>query len=261
MNLAGWVPSGTHEPLRAYAEQATRPLASLLFVIPLMVAYEAGILLWPTATRNGADVWLRTLLQWTGFGQYFLLPLLTCAALLAWHHIRQDAWQVRQGTLLLMACESFGWACVLWGWAHVHHDLWPVPTPREMVAIPCAWNEEATAPAWLIAFCGAGLYEELLFRLLLLPSLALLLRLTGVSISTSLWLAIVLNSLLFAAAHYRWDISFGTWSWQSSLGDPFQWRSFWFRTTAGLFFSFLFRHRGFGIAAGSHACYDILVWL
>ena len=30
---------------------------------------------------------------------------------------------------------------------------------------------------------------------------------------------------------------------------------------AGLFFAAVFLYRGFGIAAGSHAVYDILAWL
>lgn len=261
MSGTGWVPSGTPESLRTYLEQATYPLASFLFVIPLMVAYESGVLLWPAATRNGADVWLRSLLQLTGFGQYFLLPLLTCAVLLGWHHLRRDAWKVQQSTLLGMACESFGWACVLWGWAHLHNAWWPAPAEAPSLPITSAWHAQADAPAWLVAFCGAGLYEEVLFRLLLLPALALLLRGTGLSSGTSLWMAIVLSSMLFAAAHYRWEISWGAGTWKSTLGDAFQWRSFWFRVTAGGFFAWLFLHRGFGITAGSHALYDILVWL
>ena len=56
------------------------------------------------------------------------------------------------------------------------------------------------------------------------------------------------SSLLFAAAHYV-----------GPYGDPLQWRSFLFRTLAGIFFAVVFLYRGFGIAAGSHAAYDILV--
>jgi hypothetical protein len=41
----------------------------------------------------------------------------------------------------------------------------------------------------------------------------------------------------------------------------FDWYPFVFRTVAGLFFSALFIYRGFGIAAGTHAAYDMLVGL
>ena len=36
---------------------------------------------------------------------------------------------------------------------------------------------------------------------------------------------------------------------------------FLFRMMAGVFFALLFQLRGFGVAAGTHACYDVLVGL
>ena len=61
-----------------YWQQSRRPLTSLAFVTPLLIIYEAGVLwLGPQAMRNGADVWLRQLLDLLGFSQYFLLPVLT----------------------------------------------------------------------------------------------------------------------------------------------------------------------------------------
>jgi membrane protease YdiL (CAAX protease family) len=63
-------------------------------------------------------------------------------------------------------------------------------------------------------------------------------------------LGLVASSLLFAAAHYV-----------GPLGDAFDLYSFTFRTLAGMFFAILFVVRGFGIAAGTHALYDVLVGL
>ncbi len=63
-------------------------------------------------------------------------------------------------------------------------------------------------------------------------------------------LAALATSVLFAAAHYV-----------GASGEPFRWFSFVFRFVAGMFFSVVFIYRGFGIAAGSHAAYDILVGL
>ena len=60
----------------------------------------------------------------------------------------------------------------------------------------------------------------------------------------------LLTSLLFSAAHYR-----------GPHGESFEAFSFWFRFTAGALFAVLFVCRGFGIAAGTHAMYDILVSL
>jgi len=74
-----------------YWSISRRPLTSLVFSLPLVLAYEGGVLLLGRGSpRNGADVWLRTLLDHLGFGQYFLLPVLTVLGLLAWHHIEHD---------------------------------------------------------------------------------------------------------------------------------------------------------------------------
>ena len=103
-------PTGNSEPwgraIDDYAEQSRRPLAALAFVLPLLVLYEAGVLLLgPQAVRNGADVWLRQSLDLLGFGQYFLLPIMTIGMLLAWHHVAQDRWQVSVGVLYVMFAE------------------------------------------------------------------------------------------------------------------------------------------------------------
>ena len=62
--------------------------------------------------------------------------------------------------------------------------------------------------------------------------------------------AVVITSLLFSAAHYI-----------GPQGDSWQLYSFVFRFLAGGFFAVLFVYRGFGIAAGTHALYDIFVGL
>ena len=96
---------------------------------------------------------------------------------------------------------------------------------------------------------------------MLLPVLAGVCRGCGLARNTSLGLAVLLSSLMFAAAHYRFDLTLGEFQLAKSIGDSFDWISFLFRFSAGGFFSLLFIFRGFGIAAGSHALYDILVTL
>jgi membrane protease YdiL (CAAX protease family) len=100
-----------------------------------------------------------------------------------------------------------------------------------------------------VGFLGAGIYEELLFRLILLSLAVWALRKAHAGTATVL-LAVVLTSLLFAGAHYI-----------GPAGDSFRWFGFLFRYVAGVFFSLLFIYRGFGVAAGTHAAYDILIGL
>jgi hypothetical protein len=242
-----------------YWAESRAPLASLVFVAPLLAVYELGVLLAPAgALRNGADVWLRQLLDWIGLGHYFLLPALTVVTLLAWHHVERRPWRVRPAVLAGMAIESglLAVALLLIGRAQ---QTW----------LPGLWFHAAATPAAttglaqhvlaatgelpgglldrLVLFAGAGIYEEVLFRLLLLSGTALLLRWAGLKPVAALATAIAVTSLVFAAAHYV-----------GPHGDRLELDSFVFRTVAGAFFGTLFAARGFGIAVGAHAGYDVL---
>jgi len=225
----------------SYWSISRTPLTSLMFAMPLVLAYEGGVLLMGRGSpRNGADVWLRQLLDAAGFGAYFLLPVLTVIGLLAWHHVEHDRWRVRPGILAGMAVESVVWAAVLLGLGRLQGHWWP---------LAAAIDGEGLF-ARFVAFCGAGLYEEVLFRLLLLPALAWLMSQVGFSTAAAAFWGVVASSVLFSLAHYV-----------GPLGDVFTLYSFTFRFLAGLFFAILFVARGFGIAAGTHAVYDILVGL
>ena len=63
-----------------YWIQSRRPVVSLVFIAPLLVIYEGGVLLW--GVQNGADAWMRQFLDLMGFSQHLLLPLLTVCVLL-----------------------------------------------------------------------------------------------------------------------------------------------------------------------------------
>lgn len=229
-----------------YWSLSRAPLESLVFTMPLVLAYEGGVLLLGRGSpRNGADVWLRGLLDSLGFGAYFLLPTLTVVGLLAWHHVEHDRWAFRPGVLAAMGLESVVLAAMLLGIARLQARLWPDLLAQLPVGVVDAGMLQR-----LIGFCGAGLYEEVLFRLLLLPLVAWGFRLAGWTAATGGVASILLTSLLFSAAHYV-----------GPLGDHFELYSFTFRALAGIFFAVLFCVRGFGITAGTHAAYDMLVGL
>jgi membrane protease YdiL (CAAX protease family) len=96
---------------------------------------------------------------------------------------------------------------------------------------------------------GAGLYEELLFRVLLVSGLLMLARrVLGFGTTLANTFAVVLGALIFSAFHYV-----------GPYGDPLRLDSFVFRSIAGVAFSALYVFRGFGITAWTHALYDVLV--
>jgi hypothetical protein len=245
-NASAFESGGQDSSAFSYWQLSRTPLTSLVFTLPLVLAYEGGVLWLGRGTpRNGADVWLRQLLDALGFGSYFLLPLLTVIGLLAWHHVEHDRWHFSPGVLGGMAGESVLWAAGLVGVARLQERAWPVLAAA--AGDGAVWDGVA---ARMIGFCGAGLYEEVLFRLLLMPAVAWLLRRLGTGAAEAMVLAVLLTSGLFSLAHYV-----------GPLGDRFELYSFTFRMLAGVFFAVVFLLRGFGIAAGTHACYDMLVGL
>jgi hypothetical protein len=248
-------PENVHASDESYWELSRTPLTSMVFTLPLVLAYEGGVLLLGRGSpRNGADVWLRHLLDALGFGQYFLLPLLTVVGLLAWQFLAHDRWRVSMAALPGMAAECTLWAVVLIGIGRLQQSLWPFqPGLLEWELLQLngnAWFGWNAVLARLVGYCGAGLYEEVLFRLLMLPIAVWAFERLGCSTLAAGFCALLLSSLLFSGAHYV-----------GPLGDTFTLYSFTFRAVAGLFFALLFLLRGFGIAAGTHFFYDVLVGL
>ena len=248
--------SKARSPLRAYLRQSSRPLPSLAFVFPLLVIYEAGVLLLgPQAVRNGADVWLRQLLDLSGFGQYFLLPALTVGLLLAWHHLTHDRWRVSAAVVYVMFAECAVLGIVLVGLGRLQAMaaqalLDPaVSTDAQRAARVLPAGAEGLVGR-MVGYMGAGVYEEMLFRLMLLPPVAAIGFRLGARRGLRIVVAVVLTSVVFSAAHYL-----------GPHGEAFDTFSFAFRFLAGTFFAVLFVFRGFGIAAGTHALYDVFVSL
>jgi membrane protease YdiL (CAAX protease family) len=98
---------------------------------------------------------------------------------------------------------------------------------------------------------GAGIYEELLFRVLLVGFLAWCgRRLLGWSAGLAGVMATVVGALVFSAFHYV-----------GPYGEPLELPSFTFRALAGVAFSALYLLRGFGITAWTHALYDVFLTL
>ena len=105
-------------------------------------------------------------------------------------------------------------------------------------------------PTQLMISLGAGIYEELVFRVLLVSALAGLGRMLGWRPVGAGVFATVVGALIFSAFHYI-----------GPYGDAWQLGSFTFRAIAGVVFSAMYLTRGFGITAWTHALYDVLLSL
>jgi len=235
---------------REYLHRSRAPRYSLVFALPLLLLYE-GFSAAMTGSgsegiRNGADVLLKTLFLSLGGreGLYvFGAALLGGGAWLVWRDRRaaKEPWEGR--VLAWMLLESAAYAAVFGvvvGWL----TSLLLRGPRGLSMGGAAALDLQTQ---LVISLGAGLYEELVFRVLLVGLLVRLFSLLlpgGRSVATAL--AIAAGALVFSAFHYV-----------GPLGDTFAVPSFTFRAIAGVAFSVLYVLRGFGITAWTHALYDL----
>jgi len=235
---------------RGYWQAAREARYSLLFALPLLLLYEGlSFALTQSAfagVRNGADVLLKTL--FVAFGgrhglALFSLLLLGVGGALVWRDTRRHPGRLDRRYFGLMLAESMVYAALLGG---------VVSTLTSLLLSPMLSAAQAAVPArlglgsQLVLSLGAGLYEELLFRVLLVSGLlALGLRL-GWKRPAAVAVAVVGAALIFSAFHYV-----------GPMGDSLTLPSFTFRAIAGLLLSGLYVARGFGIAAWSHALYDV----
>jgi len=243
-----------------YWALARQPLHCLLFLLPLLAAYEIGVALAigdGATARNGADYWMRWGLQVVGLKHPLLLPLVVVGLLSAWQLAGRFRWKPSAGTLCGMLAESalFGACLVVLGQLQdiVFRSQLGQLAQGAHAGITLAQPE--TVPGMLtgtmprvISYIGAGVYEEVLFRLCLIPVSYGLLRGLLLPRRLAMLLAVLATSILFSAAHYV-----------GPAADQLTLFSFLFRALAGVYFALLFVTRGFGITVGAHAAYDVIV--
>jgi hypothetical protein len=230
-----------------YFASTRHPWPCLLFVMPLLVAYEAGVAVLggadPGALRNGADYWLRLGLAAVGLTFFWLPPAVLTLLFLAWAWWRRDE---RPGDLVGvlsgMALEGVAYALGLWVLSRAL-----LPLVQQVGAGGAAGAGESSLRQ-VVTYLGAGIYEEALFRLVLFSALWGVLRRAEVSGLLALPVAAVASAVLFALAHHV-----------GPYGEPYSADRFLFRLAAGVYFALLYQLRGFGIAVGAHACYNVMV--
>jgi hypothetical protein len=218
-----------------YFNRSERPLTSLIFIAPLLLIYEIG-----TRYFSGgvlAVAWVHDFLGFFGATGRYLPAMAVVLILLFWHVARRDSWDVNPLHLAGMVVESVILALPLLMLCLVAATYLPMVGATESM------------PGLLTRSIGAGVYEELVFRLGAFSLLSfVLVDLLGVRKSRATIATVVIASLAFSLYHY--------------LGsEPFRLRTFAFRTAAGIYFGIVFAFRGFGVSAGTHASYDVIVHL
>ncbi|MBT4537972.1 MAG: CPBP family intramembrane metalloprotease [Candidatus Marinimicrobia bacterium] len=215
---------------------------SLIIISPIAVIYSVmGYFInWNTAykLRNGADVLIRLFFQF--FGKYaetfYIISLNLVIISIILYHKREFSDSIKLPVLSIMILEGMFWAFCLFLIFIFASQLLSVPTSF------------STFEQFYLSL-GAGIYEEIVFRFLLISILLFIShKLFGSGKVFSLMFSIVLSSIFFSIFHYI-----------GVYGDVFSWQSFLYRFSAGCFLAILYLTRGLGVAVYSHVYYDILI--
>ena len=227
----------------SYLLKSRTSFYSFLFTLPLFFLYEVNILFlsWDDilVVRNGADFLMRNILEsfdiygLYGLGLVFFLGLLVTYIFF----IKEDQKQeVNVNFLFIMLAESMLWSVFLYFLLFKFMVLLMNPVGKTIL-------QQVTLAI------GAGIYEEFLFRLLLIAGLS------GILGFVFMWdktfkniIAVVLSGGIFSAFHFMGE-----------YGDFFSMELFLIRFFAGLILGVLYMYRGFGITAYTHSIYDLIV--
>ena len=227
----------------SYLLQTRSSFYSFLFTIPLFFIYEIGILFLSKddilVVRNGADFLMRSILESFGIiGLYGLGAIFLGGFIVTFIFFLKEKNNnnIRADYLFIMIFESVCWALVLY-----------FLLSKFMLVLMNPIGKTITQKVTLAV--GAGIYEEFLFRVMLISGL------TGIIGFVFLWrerarktAALIIAAGIFSAFHFVGE-----------YGDYFSIELFLLRFFAGTILGALYLARGFGITAYAHSIYDLIV--
>lgn len=213
-------------------------VASLVLIFPLYLAYAVGILF--SSSVNGVDFVSRHV--WAACGEdrvrYLAFHAAVAAGFVLWvrHARRGRSFSLDVAGPVVLEAAIYALTMGTLIRLVLHH----VPLAVDL------WLGDAGDR--LVASLGAGVYEELVFRLGACAGGAWLLMRAGAQPRLAIVLAVIASSLLFSWAHHV-----------GPYGDPWDRHVFVYRALAGVVFALVFWFRSLAHAVYAHALYDVWV--
>lgn len=237
--------AATQRGWAAYHRATRSATYAFLSALPLLALYE-GLIVFANAdaetpVRIGAELWLKSLLATVGAAGHLALgAVVLLIGMAVFVAERAEPIPLRTGYFCGLVAESAVYAVLV---AAIVSRIVGLLFAAAPMPVGDVWTQLALS-------IGAGLYEELVFRVLLVGGLAWVFQRFASSAGAAYVSAAVIGALLFSAVHYV-----------GTLGDTFSAASFAFRFLFGLALNGLFLWRGFGVAAWTHALYDVFLVL
>ncbi len=224
-----------------YFKATKKASYSLLSALPLLIGYEVLIRVQQSSVINGVANWVQEFASLLGFwGTIIVGVLILALCIFTVQRDRKQGITIKKRYILGMTIESLLYAFMLAplvNFAFFGHKL-------------IIFDSEPDAVTQFALCLGAGFYEEFFFRFLFLgfPFVLLDNMYPEKKMYGTKFIIFIISAATFSYIHY-----IGTG------GDIFTWNSFLFRMGAGIVLGIIFLLRGFGIAAWTHAIYDILI--
>ena len=238
-------------PAGGYWELSTRPLHILLFLIPFIVLFEWGSSRYLSDPAHGTTetirAWSMLLVFFQDFGVAgrFLPAATILTVLLVWHIMLRDSWRPRPAVLGGMLTESLIWTVPL---VVAVKLVLLFGAAAQVAAQATGGIESLSREGRATISIGAGLYEELLFRMIGVALLhAVFVDLVRMSEKWGTILAVLVAAAAFAAYHDPTGPAGLQVVKAASL------------LVAGVYFGAGYVMRGVGIVVAGHALYDLLV--
>lgn len=237
---------GTTSYRSNYLRESGSLLYSYLICLPLLLLYEVLIQISQPDSeylvRISVDAWFKSIFSVLGVNALSITLLIAAlfGIVILWrdrHRLRS----LRTRYFLFMLAEAFVYAVLI---------AVLITMFLQNILMSASGSPLADLPKLqlLALSLGAGLYEELFFRVILVSLFLWSFRKVFRKKNIAYGIAVVLAALCFSAVHYI-----------GQFGDPFALGSFMFRFLFGLALNLIYVTRGFGMAAWTHAIYDILV--
>ena len=240
---------------RGYFSETQAPIYSAALVLPFLLVYQTGLIVLRSRVINGGDAIIATLSQKifhaVGVQASFASIVVPICAFLIWQFKKKGPWTLQPQLLAATFFESLIYAVVLYMLlGYFVHFLPPGSfTAPQLVPMAAIHGKMRPGIGDFVLFCGAGVYEELVFRVFLLGLLMLVFtKLFHMEHAYAAAWSTVAGAMIFSAFHHIG-------------GDPIKTGVFLQRVVAGIYFSAIYFTRSFGVAAATHALYDIVVGL
>jgi len=226
-----------------YWNETHSPLYSFVFTLPLFILYELGMVVLSAedivVLRNGADVLMRQVMGLFGiYGAYgfsatFMVGF-SIAFLRQKKHLKSMV--IKGEYLLTMFFESVLYSAFLFFLLGSLQTVLMSPKSKLLFQ-------------QIVLSLGAGIYEEFVFRVILITGIASILGLIFQWKETAKYAgAVLIGAAIFSMFHFVGD-----------YGDEYSFNLFIIRMIAGVFLGIVYAMRGFGVAAYTHAIYDLVV--